>query len=310
MYKIITLSIVSFLLLSLLFIDVPHLIPSRLILTLWPIGHIVVFAFIATLQLQASRKLKHATFVRQFIYLSAGSLFIGISVELIQPFFSRTTQIEDLLFNYIGTLSTLIYRGNYPLKRNFMNTIQVTYSLLLCYLLLPTLLTAYDEYRLRNDFPTIANFYNQTAITRWKADSPLALVETNKLTTENNLLQATFIAQKASRVVLRYFNEDWKVAGYSQIQLRFFNPNETELPLTVIITDKHYDKSSANGKYRFSTRLKLSKDWSTHRINLADIEQKPVARNIDLAQIAGIDFYMYKLKATTHVFVDEIKLLP
>ena len=141
MFKKIVLMTVSFLLIALLFIDIPHIIPSRLILTLWPIGHIVVFAFFGWLLLTFHPKLKQASLLHQFKLLTLSSLLVGISIELIQPFFSRTAQIEDLLFNYVGTLAVLLYKGNF---KKYKVSSQVLYSALLLYLMMPTFLTAYD----------------------------------------------------------------------------------------------------------------------------------------------------------------------
>lgn len=298
---------------SLLFIDVPHIIPFRLILTLWPIGHIALFALIAGAILVFHPTLKKASFSQQFIKLTISAFALGICFELIQPFFSRTAQLDDIFFNYIGTLATLLFFGNLPLPKKRKILVQFLYAVFLVNLLRPSFLTAYDEWRQRNDFPVIANYYNETALTRWKAHGSLTLLEaTDSAITQSNLLQATFKAQKASRVVLRYFQEDWQSAysqGLQRLQLRFYNPSENTLPLNVIITDKHYDKSNSDGNYRFAVPLTLVPGWSTHHVKLSEIEQKPVARNIDLTKMAGIDFYMYKLKAPITLFIDEVKLV-
>ncbi|MCP4326149.1 MAG: hypothetical protein GY787_30795 [Alteromonadales bacterium] len=175
MFIKIVLTVTTCLLVSLLFIDIPHIIPFRLILTLWPIGHIVVFAFFAALQLTFFTEFKKGTFKSQFIWLTASSMFIGVSIELIQPLFSRTAEIGDLLFNYLGTLATLIFMGNLPNDKRVKNGVQTLYILLLTYFMKPTFLTAYDEYRMQSDFPTISSYYNETALTRWKADHPVKL---------------------------------------------------------------------------------------------------------------------------------------
>ncbi|WP_022941736.1 VanZ family protein [Psychromonas hadalis] len=309
MLKKIALTAISCLLITLLFIDVPDVIPLRLMLTLWSIGHIVVFSFLGGLLLIFYPKLKHASLFYQFTFLTISSLIAGISIELIQPFFSRTAQLEDIFFNYIGTLAILIYRGNFSHFKKWKLTLQALCTALLFYLMHPTFLTAYDEYRLIRDFPILTNYYNETTLTRWKTDGTLTLLKQNKK--NKNMMQATFISQPASRVVLRYFNGNWQpdAQGYQQLVLRFFNPHEKTLPLRIIITDKHYDKSHSGSKYRFAITVQLSRGWSTHHIKLTDIEQKPQARNIDLTQIAGIDFYMYKLKTAVTLYIDEIKLI-
>jgi len=313
MLKKITLALLTCLLVSLLFIDVPHLIPFRLMLTLWSIGHIVVFAFFAGLQLTFSANLKNASFIKQFAWLTATSIFIGVSIELIQPFFSRTAELEDLFFNYLGTLAILIFMGNLPASKSVNNSIKTLYMLVLIYLIKPALLTAYDEYRMHKDFPIISSYYNETALTRWKADFPVKLAPQKlPFESQNRLLQTTFVVKKASRVVMRFFNGNWQAGqsqGYSKVQLRFYNPQQQTLPLTVIMTDEFYGKSTANWKYRFSTKINLPHGWSSHFIKLEEIQKKPEARDIDLSKMAGIDFYMYKLKTPTSLYIDEIKLL-
>jgi hypothetical protein len=311
MFKKLALIAFSCLLISLLFIEVPDIIPIRLILTLWPIGHIAVFAFLSALLLTYSRFLKHAKWQQQLFWLTLACSVVGITVELIQPIFSRTAELEDLLLNYLGTLAVFVTMGNFSHYQKVKLSLKGLYGILLLYLMAPTFLTAYDEYRLLDDFPSIATYYNETSLSRWKADGSLAILNKEDLNSaQNNILQATFPAQSASRVVMRYFNENWQIAGYQNLQVRFYNPTKKQLPLTIILTDKRYKKSHSNRKYRFEEKIQLDAGWSTHTILLDDIQHQPSARKIDLTKMAGIDFYMYKLTDPVTLLIDEIKLIP
>jgi hypothetical protein len=298
------------LLISLLFIEVPHIIPFRLILTLWPLGHIAVFALLSLLSLTYLPFLKHAKWQQQLLWLTLGCAVVGISIELIQPLFSRTAELEDVFLNYLGTLATFIIMGNFTNHQMVKLSLKSLYGVLLIYLITPTFLTAYDEYRLLNDFPSIATYYNETSLSRWKANGSLAILNKEDLNNaQNNMLQATFTTRSASRVVMRFFNENWQIGDYKKLQFRFFNPNVEQVPLTIIMTDKHYDKSHSNKKYRFEEKIKLDVGWSTHTILLDDIKQQPSAQNLDLTKMAGIDFYMYKLTKPITLLIDEIKLI-
>ncbi|PKF60381.1 hypothetical protein CW745_15040 [Psychromonas sp. psych-6C06] len=321
MFKKASLILIATLLITMLFGEIPELLPFRLILTLWPLGHIVVFAFFSSLALKKIPYVRRANFKRQFLLLSLSCFIIGTCIELLQPLFYRSAEVEDLFYNYLGTLLALFYLGNFTPSQPIKMALRASYAFVLITLLTPTILTAYDEYRLRKDLPVIANYYNQTALTRWKADGPISIINIDTLPEgykgrNHNILQARFESRKASRVVLRYFEENWQTgdvnenAAYQQLQFDFFNPNQTTVPLRIIMTDKHYGKKHATRAYRFGRTVLLPPGWSTHQISLIDIQQNPTARDIDLTQMAGIDFYMYKLKEPITLFIDEIKLIP
>jgi hypothetical protein len=302
---------VTFILIILLFSRVPGFISGRLMETLWPLGHIICFSFWGWLLISFSSDINNSTSQRQLLVLLLTTLIIGGGIELLQPFFSRTAQLSDIYYNLFGTFSAYLFFGNFNKNNKFLITSRFLYIALLLYLTFPVMQVVKDEYDLRMDFPTIVKFDSQSELTRWKADLPLAIVNSSALSeprvTDANLMKITFAAKKDSRAVLRFFSGDWQ--GYKQIKFSFFNPNQTSLKARLIITDKIYNKSKSNHNDRFGKWLLIDSGWNEYNVALAEIKNAPTEREIDLSNIAGVDFYMYHLKEPIILYINKIELI-
>ena len=300
MLKKITFSIIGLICFSLLFIDIGTLISERIIDALWPIGHVTVFAFWSFLLLRYQPTIKTANLSKQFILLTLFCFSLGIAIELIQPFFGRSREVGDVFMNYIGVLlSTLVINRN-RIHWGF----QLAYVSVLGYLLMPSALSIYDEIKLRYEFPVLASFQQNIALTRWKSDQPLSLAK--PLPDGHQMMKITFVKRKYSGVALRYFQDDWQ--EYKSITMRFYNPNSYALPVTLIMTDQHYNKSKPNSQDRFDKDLEIAPGFSDITLPLKEVQAGVKLRKMDLSQMAGVDFYMYKLTNPIHLYLEELYL--
>ena len=312
----ILLLVVTCILLTLLFIQVPEFISVRLIDTLWPLGHVVSFAFWAWLLLSFNTYIRESNSQRQLLIVILATFLIGGVIELIQPFFSRSAQLSDIFYNLFGALGGYLLFGGFKKDNKRLLALRGLFILSFLYLLFPAMQTAKDEYRMLMDFPTIAKFDNSAELTRWKADSRLTLSNSNQLpqtnVTDTNLMKASFKGKDASRVVLRYFSGDWQ--AYNQIKFSFFNPNDSTLKIRLIMTDINYDKETSedhtsDSKYRFEQWVMLEPGWVDFNIALDDIKNASSTNMLDLSNMAGIDLYMYDLAQPITLYVHQIKLL-
>jgi len=303
MFNKIILSFISLCFISLLFIDVGDLISERIIYVLWPLGHVTVFAFWSALLILYQPSIKNAPLFKQWCLLTLCCFALGAAIELIQPFFGRSRELDDLFMNYIGVLLSLIIFTRHSINLLF----KVGYFIVLSYFLLPAVTTAYDEVKMRIEFPTIASFDNEISLTRWKADQPLSLVTSKQLPdAQDKMMKITFVPRKYSGVALRYFQGNW--SKFSQLSFDFYNPYEQTLSVTLIITDKHYDKGKPNPKDRFDKVLQVKPGYNDINISLDEIKQGVALRQMDLANVAGVDFYMYKLKTPTYLYLAPLTL--
>ena len=303
--------LVSCTLLILLFARVPLVVSPRLIYTLWPIGHIVSFAFWSWLLISCNGYIQALNSKRQLLVLLLISLILGATIELLQTFFSRSAQFSDIAYNLLGTFLAFLFFGNIDKKLYWLFTVRVSALLLFSFLMFPALQTIKDEYELRMDFPIIAKFDSSSELTRWKANFPLTLhsgSELNDRALANlSLMKVTFAGEKYSRAVLRFFAGDWQ--GYQQIKISVLNPNQQVLKIKLIITDQAYDKSHPNYEDRFDKWLMVESGWNEFYIDLAEIKDAPNKREMDISKIAGVDFYMYQLKEPVDIYLNKIELL-
>lgn len=302
MFKKIIFSIISLFFLLLLFVDVGDLISERLIDALWPIGHVAVFAFWGALLLLYQPKIKSAPLKKQLLLLTLFCFSFGLSIELIQPFFSRSREVGDLFLNYVGILLSIILFSRHLIGRFY----KLAYYGLFSYLLFPSALTFYDQIKMHYEFPVLASFQQNIALTRWKSDQLLSLAIPNELTSVQKMMKITFVPRKYSGVALRYFEGDWQ--AYTKLTMRFYNPNQQSLPVTLIITDKHYNKSKPNYKDRYDQNLQIEPGFSEKSISLSTIRDAVLLRKMDLNKMAGVDLYMYQLDAPVHLYLDSLHL--
>lgn len=303
--------LVSCIFIILLFARVPLVISPRLIYTLWPIGHIVSFAFWGWLLISFNAHIKSSGSKRQLVILSLITLIIGGGIELLQPFFSRSAQLSDLYYNLLGTLTAYLFFGNFRDTKKRLYASRVLYLILFVYLIFPALQTLKDEYDTRMDFPIIAKFDSTSELTRWKADLPLSIVNSSELpqsqVADTNLMKITFAAKKESRAVLRFFAGNWQ--GYEQLKFSFFNPSQKSLKIMLIITDQRYDKSLSNYHDRFETWLFIEPGWHEYDAVLNDIKKALSEREMDLSKMAGVDFYMYELSEPVTLYLHQLELI-
>ena len=303
MPKKILLSIISMCFISLLFVDVGDFISERIIYVLWPLGHVTVFAFWTALLILYQPTINNASLIKQWCLLTLCCFGLGITIELIQPFFGRSRQLDDLFMNYIGVLLSLIIFTRHSIHW----VVKAGYFVVLGYFLLPSITTAYDEVKIQFEYPKLASFDNEVALTRWKADQTLSLVRPMQLPDiTTNMMKITFVKRKYSGVALRYFKGDWQ--HFSELTFDFYNPYEYALPVTLIITDKHYNKGKPNAKDRFDKVLQIEPGFHQINLPLDEIKQGVALREMDLDNIAGVDFYMYKIKTPIHIYLASLYL--
>lgn len=303
MLKKTLLLVISLCFISLLFVDVGDLISERVIYVLWPIGHVTVFAFWTALLILYQPNIRNSSLIKQWYLLTLFCFGLGVTIELIQPFFGRSRQLDDLLMNYIGVLLSLIL-----FTRHSVHWIVKTgYFVVLGYFLLPSITTAYDEVKMQLEYPNLASFDNEVALTRWKADQRLTLITPQDLPeATTNMMKITFVKRQYSGVALRYFKRDWQ--QFSQLSFDLYNPYKQALPVTLIMTDKHYNKGKPNAQDRFDKILQIKPGYNHIDLPLDEVKQGVALREMDLENMAGVDFYMYKLKTPTYLYLASLYL--
>lgn len=302
MFKKIALSIICLFFFALLFIDIESFISGRVVDALWPIGHVTVFAFWSFLLLEYQPTMKAASVKKQFIILTLFCLIFGVFIEVVQPYFGRSEEAGDVYMDYVGVLLAIVVANRHRIHWVFT----LSYFVLLTYLLIPTALTVYDEAKVRYEFPVIASFDQEIALTRWQADQALTLSTPQQLPNAHKMMRVTFVKRDYSGVALRHFSGDW--SGYEQLVVRFYNPNAETLPVTLIATDKQYNEGETTGNNRFDKKFDVKPGLSEMTFPLEMIKTGVELREMDLSQMAGVDFYMYHLTDPVHLYIDKVYL--
>lgn len=302
MLKNIVLSLLALIAFFILFVDINGLFPERLTVALWPLGHLGIFALWSALLLHFHPTLKSASLTKQLMILTVLCFSFGLFIELVQPYFSRTMEVSDLFLNYLGVLISFVLFH----RRTLHWLLLMACFALVSVSISSSALMVYDEIKAQVDFPVLASFQQEIELTRWKADQPLSIGTPEGLIASTSMMKITFVPRSYSGVALRYFPKQWQ--DYQQLIVRFYNPNSDVMPVTLIITDQHYNKANPNYKDRYEQHLRITPGFSEQQIPLSTIRDQVILRKMDLRQMAGVDFYMYKLDQPIHLYLDSIYL--
>lgn len=72
----------------------------------WNVGHVPAYAVLTMLTLMVAAQRFPATAGR-LLWLAAGLALLGILIEVLQPYFGRTADVVDAVYNVIGILLAL-----------------------------------------------------------------------------------------------------------------------------------------------------------------------------------------------------------
>lgn len=302
MFKKIILSIICLMFIISLFIDIGALVSGRIVDALWPIGHVAVFAFWSYLLLSYQPTMKAASLKKQFILLTLFCFIIGVGIEIVQPYFGRSKEVGDVYMDYVGVLLAIAVANRHRLHWFF----KASYLVFFTYLLIPSVLTIYDEVKVRYEFPVLASFDNDISLTRWHADQPLLIATPDKIDNDLKMMKVTFVKREYSGVALRHFEGNWD--GYKELTIRFYSPNEKALPVTLIATDEEYNTGKATYENRFEKKLQIQPGFSEISIPLIMIKEGVKLREMDLTKMTGVDFYMYDLTEPVYLYIDSVFL--
>jgi len=137
-----------------LFIKIDTIISLRFMIAIWPFGHVIAFALPSFLLLSYCTKIKVLPPSKQFLVLTFLCFGLGGAIELIQPYFSRSAEVEDLLFNYLGVLVAFLFFGNHSLHWLLKATFIVGLGLFFN----KSILIIADEIKFHAEFPTLSTF--------------------------------------------------------------------------------------------------------------------------------------------------------
>lgn len=281
-----------------------HYAPRSLLET-WNLGHLLFFMlFVCLLDEKRDEGFSWCWVLIVFV----ASLGLGILIEFIQSGVNgRQPSTYDIVCDGLGAILGVLWvcwRDSSRKRRGVLLFIAVLISV---WVLSPVATALVDEWQARKDFPLLADFENPNELSRWSGSASYQQsqeqVTHGKFSLKISLTTATY-----SGVSLHYFPHDWR--GLSRLHFSVFNNSVNDLSLTVRAHDKKHEQGPQHYRDRFNRSFTLHQGWNDINIPLADIENSPKGRRMDMANIRSLGLFVIRQLKNKSIYVDNMRLVP
>lgn len=263
----------------LFFIGGPDWVAAPWVRALWDLGHIGFFSLLLFVA-QFFINLRRPT---AWLLVTVGVFVAGIGIEWLQGFLGRDSSWHDVWRNLVGVWIGLFWGQKATVAVCWLRLVSVL-------LVAPNLwvmgevlwLQAYTT----QQFPLLSSFENRWDVKRAHGQVFLSEEQHAHGTTA---LKVVLNEKAYSGTGIHNLLGDWR--GYEYLAMEFFNPDSLPLNMVIRITDKQHDRGEHNYDDRFNLPVMLHSGWNSIRIPIADIEQAPRARLLDLGAINRVDVF-------------------
>lgn len=290
----------------LFFIGGPDWVSPPLIKNLWNFGHVVFFALLLMV-LQCFIALNHW---RHWLGVTLAALLLGIAIETVQHFVGRYASWGDVFNNLAGVWLGLFW-GQLVRGARFAGLIKLGRIVSLV-LIAPALWliveSAWAEWNLRRAFPQLNSFetsfeWQQLVYNPARVDAHL----TNRLHSHGQQALAVQLKPGASAGLrLRVCYGDWR--HYNHFVVDLYNPGAEPLSLSLRLSDTLHDRGEDKYNDRFNRTLVLAPGWNTQRIAIADIQQSPATRELQMDKLCNLGLFVSDIQQTQHFYIDNLRL--
>jgi hypothetical protein len=270
---------------------------------LWNIGHILFFFVSVWLALNLYKLQRNSDLLRFLIGTNFLVILLGLGIEIIQQMQGRQFSFEDMYKNCLGASLAIVFHPKLGcLNKITQSTIRLVVSVLTIMTLLPLVLNIVDWIYGATRFPTLSDFETPFETERWIGKG-LTIVE---LEANNHALVHRFDTARYSNLSLAHFPANW--LGYECFKFRIFNPNLSQVPLTIRINDQQHDGTTQSYSDRFNDTLDILSGWNQFIVNLDAVRNAPRARSMDMSQIKRIIFFTSRLDQEVTMYFDDLEL--
>ncbi len=307
--KIITLLLISAVLFFLHFTARPCDISIRSLDYAWDMGHLVSF-FIWTLTglnfFKPGSRPSFFKLILRVVLITAGA---AASIELIQLFFNRSADVDDILKGLLGSLTALAFfsSSRFSWPRQVLRMFQIVIILLIMLASYPLISAFIDESIAQVQFPVLSDFETAFETQRWHGNIRYTVVDEVAVHGRHSLKMDLNTA-KYSGITLHHFPESWE--KYRYIEFSIYNPAQRSLKITCSIHDRLHLTNGMKYRDRFNRRFKLRSGWNTFQIAMDDIHRAPQTRKMDLSRIQRFSLFATQLPYPETIYIDYIRLIP
>lgn len=287
----------------LLFIGGPPKYSPRSILSIWNLGHIILFWLFGIFVLKKIKRIKIYQFSKKLFILVVSAIIIGLIIEILQYGFNRTPDIADIWRNIIGVLIAIFFSNESEnINKTYKIISKIVIGIFIFIEIFPVLINLYDEQMAGNNFPVLSDFESSLELERWTGDCPLEISQEFSINGKSSL-KIDFNTTKYSGVSLDFFPPDW--SNYRFIKFYIYNPSPDSLLIICRIHDEYHNNNFSD---RFNQRLIAVQGWNEFKINLFEIKNAPKLRDMNIKRIRDFSIFVIELPISRTIYLDYLLL--
>jgi VanZ family protein len=288
----------------LFFIDMKHEAGSA-VYQLYGFAHLAFFILMA-FALSWIPSVARRPFLFQFALIVFVVLFVGGMIELIQPYFGRTARLRDLGIDLLGAFNGVVFLV--PTRRNLRRGVLVFGQLVAVALTAVVsygpITTLWDMRQASKQFPILGDFETRLETRRWSSGE----IDKGIARHGESSLRVFLGTQKYSGTTLERSFGDWR--GYSTFAFSIYNPDPDPVLITVSIRDEEHFRRGGVYHDRFNRVFTMEQGWNDVYIPVADIENAPSARKLELDHLSEVVIFTVDLPAPRVMYLDYVHLIP
>ncbi|MGH8187450.1 MAG: VanZ family protein, partial [Steroidobacteraceae bacterium] len=281
-------------------------------------AHAPIFGCLAVLSLflvRSQQRLRSGSIPRQYLAALALTTLLGVATEVAQVATGRNASFADIGRDVLGAIAFLVlYAGFVDQIRHAANvrrvrSIGIVSAVLLFVILGTPLARAALEYRAREQrFPVLADFSRQFDpyfFGHNRAEVELRRMPQRWATSgHETTLRVHFASEPYPGIEIAEPAPDWRT--HSALALDITNPTDAELRVMLWVSDARHD-------YEYADRLNKPMRIPPHtrsvvRVPLAEVENAPAARRMDLARIATVALFRGEPEDGTEMYLSRVWL--
>ena len=268
------------------------------------LGHVAFFALLSYITLSHFRLAKT---YQQLLFAVLLSFILGGAIELIQALLNRYAEWLDVRKDVVGGLSGFLF---YQWRNATLKHKRQWLAFFCCVPIAlesqALALSLYDQYKIHQQAPVLADFENPYEIHRWETSRPYSISTEHAVQGEHSL-KLLLSGEHSSGVTYAEFYRDW--SNYSEFQVSLYNPEKDPLAITIKITDVEHDQGEQPYSDRFNYHIALKQGWNKITIPLSSIANAPENRVLDLSAISRLQIFTGQLQQPRLLYIDAIQLL-
>lgn len=271
--------------------------------------HVPAFALIALGLFVAFRFFSKLRVGRRVAIAMALSLLLGVLSEAAQIPGPRDASIEDLIADWLGSISALLLllavaKGDLA-NRRIRATCAITGIILMFLALTPLILVSAAYVERNRSLPMIFSFDVRFSKTFLRLQNS-TIVVTSDPTVEREIGKVTLESGSWPGLIFHDLWPDWR--DYSYLIVELATDDENSLEIHIRVHDENHSRGNQPYDDRFNMTYNLKYGTRVIRIPLDEIRDAPRDRQMDLSRIHGIVIFATRAETGRKFDLIELRL--